>query len=424
MKKITVIGFGKIGQAVAANILRHGYSVTAIDIDQKLSELVRLGQYHANEPGLQEIISTHSKNGSLVITSDYGSAADSEAIIVSIPLLIDNSQHVADRPFLESMEKLAPFLSNGVVVIIETSIPVGFSREFVLPVLEKAGKKHGVDFWLAHSPERIKSGTMLQQLATVPKVIGGIDSQAASKAKDIYQSFFPASLLHVADSIEAAELLKLAGMIYRDVNIALSNQLAQFANAKNINFSDLVPLINTDGEANLLYPGIGVGGHCTPVYPYFLIENFRQAGLDFTLARQGRLVNNQMAAYAVSLVKDKVQKKNALILGLSFRPNVREDSLSTAYVLHEALVREGFTVKVHDTEFTPGEIQERGLIPATDIYATGSEVVFLVTMHREYHQIDAQKLSDAGVRYFVDGRNNMDKSKMIRAGIIYQGIGH
>src|SRR5690606_6634313 len=356
MKKITVIGFGKIGQAVAANILRHGYSVTAIDIDQKLGELVRLGQYHTNEPGLQEIISTHSKNGSLVITNDYGSAAESEAIIVSLPLLIDNSQHVADRPFLESMEKLAPFLSNGVVVIIETSIPVGFSREFVLPVLEKAGKKHGVDFWLAHSPERIKSGTMLQQLATVPKVIGGIDSEAALKAKDIYQSFFPANLLHVADSIEAAELLKLAGMIYRDVNIALSNQLAQFANAKNINFSDLVPLINTDGEANLLYPGIGVGGHCTPVYPYFLIENFRQSGLDFTLARQGRLVNNQMAAYAVSLVKDKVQKKNALILGLSFRPNVREDSLSTAYILHEALVREGFTVKVHDTEFTPGEI--------------------------------------------------------------------
>ena len=141
--------------------------------------------------------------------------------------------------------------------------------------------------------------------------------------------------MHRVESNEAAEMVKLAGMIYRDVNIALSNQFAQFANATGIHFADLIPLINTDREANLLQPGIGVGGHCTPVYPYFLIENFKQAGLDFTLASQSRSINDQMANYAVSLIKDKVRNKKALLLGLSFRPNVKEDALSTTYLLNE-----------------------------------------------------------------------------------------
>ena len=149
------------------------------------------------------------------------------------------------------------------------------------------------------------------------------------------------SCLHVTESIEAAEMVKLAGMIYRDFNIALSNQFAQFADAIGVHFADLIPLINTDKEADLLYPGIGVGGHCTPVYPYFLIENFKQAGLDFTLASQSRLINDQMPGYAVSLVKDKVKSKKALILGLSFRPNVKEDAVSTTYLLNDVLIKIG-----------------------------------------------------------------------------------
>ena len=179
-------------------------------------------------------------------------------------------------------------------------------------------KRHGADFLLAHSPERIKSGTMLEQLKQIPKIIGGVSKEATEKAFEIYEMFFDESLLYKVESIEAAEMIKLAGMIYRDVNIALSNQLAQFADSKGIHFTDLIPLINTDREAGLLQPGIGVGGHCTPVYPYFMIENFKQAGLDFTLARQSRLINDNMAEYAISSVKDKVKTKKALLLGFEF----------------------------------------------------------------------------------------------------------
>lgn len=424
MKRISVIGFGKIGQAVAANILEKGIAVTAIDTNPVLQDVFKNGIYKTSEPGLSDILVSGFNNNKLVITDDFSFIKGSDSIIVAIPLLIDKQKKILDEPFLEAMKKIAPFTENKVVIVIETSVPVGFGRNSVVPAIESQGKKHGTDFLLAHSPERIKSGTMLEQLLQIPKVIGGVSKEATDKTHEIYQHFFGKELLHRVENIEAAEVLKLAGMIYRDVNIALSNQLAQFADIAGVDFADLISLINTDKEANLLQPGIGVGGHCTPVYPYFLIENFKQAGLDFTLASQSRLINNQMADYAVSLIKDKVKNKRALMLGLSFRPNVKEDALSTTYLLNDVLLKTGFEVWLHDVEFSEKEIKEKGFNAAENIYDNGSEVVFLVTMHGEYSQIDFEKLADSGVRYFVDGRNNIDRNKVQKAGIKYIGIGH
>ena len=423
MRRISVIGFGKIGQAVAANILQQDISITAIDTNPDLQKLFKSGTYYTNEPGLNEILTLAYQDNKLVISDDFSLTKDSDAIIIAIPLLIDHEKKILDNPFLGAMREMAPFLSNKAVIVIETSVPVGFGRNHVVPAIESMRKMHGTDFLLAHSPERIKSGTMLEQLLLIPKIIGGISNEATDKAFQIYQWFFKEELLHRVESIEAAEMVKLAGMIYRDVNIALSNQFAQFANAAGIHFADLIPLINTDREANLLQPGIGVGGHCTPVYPYFLIENFKQAGLDFTLARQSRSINDSMAAYAVSLIKDKVKNKKALLLGLSFRPNVKEDALSTTYLLSEVLIRSGFEVWVHDVEFSEEEITAKEFNAVADIYSSNAEVVFLVTMHKEYNQLDFQKLSGKGVKYFIDGRNNIDAKKVEMAGIQYIGIG-
>lgn len=423
MRRISVIGFGKIGQAVAANILQQDIVITAIDTNPALHDVFERGTYHTNEPGLNEILNNAYSNKRLVITGDFAAVSGSDAVIIAIPLLVDGKKNLLDAPFLDAMGQLAPHLASQMVLIIETSVPVGFARKSVVPSIEAAGKIHGVDFLLAHSPERIKSGTMLEQLLLIPKVIGGISTDATEKALQVYRWFFRDELLHPVESIEAAEMIKLAGMIYRDVNIALSNQFAQFAQAEGIHFADLIPLINTDREANLLQPGIGVGGHCTPVYPYFLIENFKNAGLDFTLARESRSVNDGMAAFAMSLIDNKVLHKKALLLGLSFRPNVKEDAFSTTYLLEKELSRSGFQVLVDDIEFSAEEIEQRGLVPAGDIYNTGAEVLFLVTMHAEYHELDFHKLSASGVKYFIDGRNNIERQKVTAAGIEYFGIG-
>jgi len=424
MRRISIIGFGKIGQAIAANILKQDIHVTAIDTNPELKKIFKNEQYDTKEPQLKDILIFAYKNNRLVIADDFSLVKGCDAIIISLPFLIDNQKKMLDELFLRTIKDVAVFTENKTVIIIETSVPVGFGRNSVVPAIESQGKLHGRDFLLAHSPERIKSGTMLEQLSQIPKVIGGVSQEATDKAYEIYQWFFDKKILHCVESIEAAEMLKLAGMIYRDVNIALSNQLARFANAANIDFANLVSLINTDREANLLQPGIGVGGHCTPVYPYFLIENFKQAGLDFTLAQQSRMINDGMAEYAVSLIKEKVKKKKAVLLGLCFRPNVKEDALSTTYLLHDVLLKSGFEVLVHDVEFSEDELKEKGLNVAASIYDNDAEVVFLVTMHKEYQQLDFDKLARNGVKFFVDGRNNIDKTKVGNAGIEYIGIGH
>ena len=423
MKKISVVGFGKIGQAIVANMLKNGIQVVAVDINPQLHQVFAEGQYETNEPGLAEVLTSSFSSGQLIVTNDFSLVHDSAAVIVAIPLLVDQQKNILDQPFLNCFRELAPHFSQNVLIVIETSIPVGYGRDIVVPAIESTGKKHGTDFLLVHSPERIKSGTMLEQLLRTPKVIGGVSAQATEKALEIYQWFFDRSLIHIVDSIEAAEMVKLAGMAYRDVNIALSNRLATFANRIGVNFADLIPLINTDGEAHMLQPGIGVGGHCTPVYPYFLINNFRQAGLDFDLATKSRVINDEMAAYAVSMAMPHVSVKKALILGLSFRPNIKEDTFSTSYLLRDALQKNGFDIMLHDTEFTSPELEKKGFTAASNVYDTGAEAVFIVTMHNEYKQLDFTRLYASGARVLIDGRNQINKQEVEQAGIRYIGFG-
>jgi len=421
MKTIAIIGFGKIGQAIAANALRHDCRVIAVDTDPVIGERFNGNVFVTNEPEVQPVLTEAFRTGRLHVRQSLNDSQP-EAVIISIPLSVDADKKTIDGPFLKCFQQLIPFCNNNILIVVETSVPVGYCRNTLLPVLEAGGKKHGVDFLLAHSPERIKSGTMLKQLETVPKIIGGITPGATEACISLYRSLLNDALLHRVESIEAAEMLKLAGMIYRDLNIALSNQLAMFARQAGIDFASLIPLINTDNEANLLQPGIGVGGHCTPVYPYFLIDNFSKAGLDFSLAKMGRQINDSMAAFAITLIRDKIKRKAALILGLSFRPDIKEDANSVGASLYALLKQEGFDVRIHDAAFTEQEIEAKGM-RFEKLYDTRAEVLFLVTMHREYKSLDFAKLAANGVRYVVDGRNAFSREKTEAAGITYLGIG-
>ncbi|HMR93684.1 MAG TPA: nucleotide sugar dehydrogenase [Chitinophagaceae bacterium] len=425
MKRIAIAGFGKIGQALAANMLRHTDEVVinAIDNNAQLVAAFEDGSWDTGEPGVKEILQEALQKSRLSVSSSYQCVADCAAVIVAIPLLVGKSYELLDQDFKNCIREIASLVQHKCTIIMETSVPVGYCRQQILPVLEEQGKEHGRDFWLAYSPERIKSGSMLLQLTAIPKIIGGISREAGEAAMKLYAPFFPSAEVVLTESAEAAEMVKLAGMIYRDVNIALSNQLAIYSGAAGLPFTDLISLVNTDREANLLYPGIGVGGHCTPVYPYFLIENFRQQGLDFSLAKLGREINRDMPAYAVSLVKDRLRRKKALILGLGFRPDVKEDTLSVTYSLAALLAQEGIQVAVHDTVFSPAEIQAKGLAPVADIYSSDAEVIFLVTMHSQYRDIDFRKLKQQGVEYMVDGRNSLDRHQAEAAGLTVFGIG-
>lgn len=423
MQKISIVGFGKIGQAMAAHILRQGYQVAAIDNNAEQLDYYAANGFHSVEPGVEDIIQPALYTGHLQLSSDYAAVSGSAAIILCIPLLVDEQQQINKTPFLDCVQQLAPWLQQKVLLMVETSVPVGFCRKDIQPVLISAGKRHGTDYLLAASPERIKSGTMLEQLQTIPRALGGLDAEAGEAALKAYGHFFRSEQLILLPGTEAAEFMKLAGMVYRDVNIALSNQLAMFAQATGLDLVDLIPLINADREAALLQPGIGVGGHCTPVYPYFMMENFREAGLDFSLAAESRRINEAMAAFAWSLLKTHLHKKKVLILGLSFRPHVKEDALSVSYTLQKVLANENVSAQLHDPYYSPEEISAKGFDPCPDIYTTEAEAVILVTMHKMYSKIDWVAMKAKGVRFVLDGRNQLERAAIEKAGLQYTGIG-
>ncbi|MBO9659813.1 MAG: hypothetical protein J7527_13420, partial [Chitinophagaceae bacterium] len=185
MNTVSVIGFGKIGQAVAANMLLHGLTVVAVDTDERIADSFRENSFTTNEPGVLSVLSDAYSNGHLKIEESLeGQVID--AVIVCIPLAVDQNKKTIDAPFIKCFQELATHCDDRLLIIIETSVPVGYTRKVLLPVLEAAGKKHEVDFLLSYSPERIKSGTMLRQLEKIPKVIGGISSMATEANYGLY----------------------------------------------------------------------------------------------------------------------------------------------------------------------------------------------------------------------------------------------
>ncbi|MDP3920827.1 MAG: nucleotide sugar dehydrogenase [Candidatus Omnitrophota bacterium] len=420
--KIAIIGFGRIGQALAAGMLARPLDVVAVDRSNDLVRSFKEGSFTSSEPGVKQALLRAFRAGRLTVSKDIAAVSQCRGVLVAIPLLVSSSRRILDRPVLKCMRDLAPHLSRGAVVAIETTVPVGFCRQQILPALEGSRKHHGRDFFLVHSPERIKSGTMLKQLRSNPKIVAGIDARASRKGAWLYRRFMRPAQIRMVPSLETAEMVKLAGMVYRDVNIALANELAKYSEQNGIAITDVVRHANTDGEAALLEAGVGVGGHCTPVYPYFLIEGFKKSGLRFRLAERSRLINDGMAEHIAARLKELGIRKT-LLLGLGFRPGVREDSFSPSYLLQKALKKRGIGVCLHDPLYTPEDIRKKNFLSHDDVYRQTPEALILVTGHSEYRRLRWKQLRRAGCKLFVDGRNIMDSSKIEKAGITYLGIG-
>jgi nucleotide sugar dehydrogenase len=261
----------------------------------------------------------------------------------------------------------------------------------------------------------------MKHLTTVPKIVGGISDSSAQRAAKFYAEYLGAPVINV-QTLEAAELVKLAGMIYRDVNIALANELAGYAEQAGVNFADVMRAANTDGEAYLLSPGIGVGGHCTPVYPHFALEDASMRGVPLNLTAEARRINNSQAAHSLDRLEEagaKLSGGRILVLGLGFRPEVKEHTLSTAFLLRDEALKRGAEVYLHDPLYASHEIEQHGFQPWDLANEEWPEIVILNTAHCAYADAEFSKWQERGVRYVVDGRNFWNHTRVTAAGLAY-----
>lgn len=423
--RIVVVGGGKIGLPLACSLAAHGAQVTVCDVDSELVDKVNAGRSPHLEPGLDERVGAAVANGRLSASRETAAAvAEAEGIVVIVDAKLTAESGIDYANLKAAAGAVAEGLRPGALVSFETTLPVGGCRDVLGPILETGGLTAGEDFHLVFSPERVKSNLIFEHLESTPKVVGGFDAASAAAGEAFYRSYLGVEVMNVG-SLESAEFVKLAGMVYRDVNIALANELATFAERAGIDFWPVQKAANTDGETFLLKPSIGVGGHCTPVYPYFLFEGAQALGAAQEIARLSRRVNEGQPARNLARLKaalGDLKGRRIHILGLAFRPSVREDSYSPAFALKELLEQEGARATIEDPVFSGAELRARGFAFA-DLETARPEGVILNTAHPEFRQPDFAAWQAAGVRVVLDGQALWDRGQAEGAGLTYLGVG-
>lgn len=422
--RVTVVGGGRMGLPLACMFGKRGAHVTVADINPSLVALIRAGECPYEEPGLPEFMRELHAAGRLDATTDTAAAASgSDAVVIIVPAHLTSERDIDLHILQAASADVGRGLRRGALVVYETTVTVGATRRSLIPALEQhSGLRAGQDFFVGYSPERVKANLVLERLDTTPKVVGGLDDASRLRAAALYRDFLGAPIDDVG-TLEAAEMTKLAGMLYRDVNIALANELAAFCERAGVDFERVRAAANRDGEASLLLPGIGVGGHCTPVYPYFLTRESRRLGMTQRISEAAREINDQQPARQLDRVAAAwrpLRGERVHVMGLGFRPGVKVDILSPAYALREHLLRCGAIATIEDPYFSEQELRDAGFVPGK---VTAAAVVVLNTAHPEFAKPDFAAWRQSGVEVVLDGRNLWGRGDVEAAGLRYFGIG-
>ena len=400
---VAVYGAGRVGCAIAASWLRASSRVVLADIDRaRVDRLNAKKDLFPDEPLVDETIHSALRDGSCSVTADTASAARSAGIvIIAVPVGLKDGS--ADLGHVRSAARdVARGLEKGALVCLETTVPVGTTRNVLGKELEDvSGMKAGRDFCLAYSPERISEGRAVRDIEdSYPKVVAGLDGQSLARIADAYSRVAKKGVVRMS-SIEAAEAEKIFEGIYRDVNIALANELSDYSEAAGIDYWEVMEAANSQPFCHLHRPGPGVGGACIPVYPRFVLQQGGRLPLISAARSAGDGRPAAVARKAVRLSGASKGSKVA-VLGLAFRADVADDRLSSTYGLAHALTRSGFKVTVHDPHVKGRGGPDFEFTDSVDEALDGAKLVVLATDHSMYRQMGLEGIrARAGAAAYV-----------------------
>lgn len=426
--KISVIGLGKLGLPLAVQFARMGHIVVGVDVNARTVELVNAGiEPFPGEHLLKTLLREQVEAGRLLAVTDAADAVpNSDAVVVVVPLYVDNQARPDFTMIDAATEAVGRNLTPGTLVSFETTLPIGTTRDRLTPILAKAsGLSAGRDFWVVFSPERVLTGRVFQDLRRYPKLVGGIDEASTKHGAQFYAQvleFDPRPDLArengawALGSAEEAEFAKLAETTFRDVNIALANQFAVYAENHGLDIFRVIEASNSQPYSHIHSPGIAVGGHCIPVYPQLYLSNDPDASIVST----ARLVNAAMPQKVVQRLQiglGTLHERKVLILGAAYRGGVKEAAFSGAFALQSALHSAGAKVLVHDPLFSSDELVRLGFTPFDR--GTTVSVAILQADHQVYREWTSADLP--GLSALVDGRNFLDPARW--SGIRFIRIG-
>ncbi|MEW4285813.1 nucleotide sugar dehydrogenase [Priestia koreensis] len=386
MKKICVIGLGYIGLPTAAIFAKAGYEIVGVDVNQKVVDSLNKGEIHIEEVGLPELVKEVVKSGNLRASLEPEKA---DVYIIAVPTPI-HADFTADVDYVVSATKrVAPYLEKGNVVIVESTIPPRTMDDVVAPIIREHGIDPEHDVAIAHCPERVLPGRILIELIENTRIVGGLTEEAATKAADVYRAVVTGDVIET--KAVTAEMSKLMENTFRDVNIALANELVKISSRLNVNAHEVIELANKHPRVNLHHPGPGVGGHCLAVDPYFIIE---KAQAESPLIQISRQINNSMPDFVydqVNRLTSELPTPKIAVFGLTYKGNIDDVRESPAIEIYEKLASNPrFNVVAHDPHVR--EEQVKFPLVSFEEAVQDANLVLVLTDHNEFKQMDTAEL--------------------------------
>ncbi|MFA4646588.1 nucleotide sugar dehydrogenase [Pyrococcus kukulkanii] len=412
--KISVLGLGYIGLPTALLFAASGHEVIGVDVNEEKVKMLNSGQLPFQEPGLKELFEKARSNFRASTKVE-----ESDVFLIAVPTPLDEHTKAADLKYVKSAaEMIWPHLQKGNLVILESTVPPRTTERILVPILEKSGLRAGTDFYVAHCPERAIPGRTLYEMVHNDRIIGGITRKSAELAKKLYSSFVKGNI-YLTDAT-TAEFVKLIENTYRDVNIALVNELAKIAEEYEINIWEAIELANRHPRVNLHKPGPGVGGHCIAIDPWFVIQDSSN-GKMIALARH---INDTMPNYVLRKIQEMlkdVKYPTITVLGVAYKGNVDDARETPALRFIKLAENAGFKVKVHDPFVKEFDYPLLSLEEAVK----DSDCLVVITDHDVFKFLDPESIGKLmRRRYVFDARNILDHERWHKAGFIVKVLGN
>jgi nucleotide sugar dehydrogenase len=426
-QKVAVIGLGYVGLPLACLCAEKDFEISGLELDEKKIFLIRQGKSPIKDHFVEEKLPRlHEK---IFVTNKPREALqNSGVIIIAVPTPMSKNKPdlSALKSALVSVEANLEYCQKKPLVIIESTVYPGTTVEVAKPILERNSLKAGIDFELGHCPERVDPGNKKFGIGNIPRVVCCTTREGSLRAKEFYSKIVDAEIT-VLDSIIAVEAVKVFENTFRDINIAYVNDLAKGFDRMGIDIKEVIRGASTKPFGFMpFYPGPGVGGHCIPKDPCYLIASSKKAGFTPKLLELARKINRSMPAYVVELVENSLKQKKLhlksqkiCVLGVAFKPEIDDIRESPAWPIISMLKEKKAALNIFDP-FVPGASTAKSIEDAV----SGCSCIVLCTQHMQFlEKITPEFLKSMGVRVVIDARNCLDKKGIIEKGILYKGIG-
>jgi nucleotide sugar dehydrogenase len=430
--RVCVIGIGRIGLPTALSFAKSGLETIGVDINKNLVDDINSGKFPLkDEPGYDEIFDTVIKNKKFsATTSIEDGVPNSNLILLSLPTPMDEN-NVPDYSALKTVaSQLSDILSPNSLVIVESTIEPGFIEDEMVPIISRSGRLNAEkNFFIGVCPENANPGEILHDFTNLPRLVGGINSDISKTIKSIYNFVFSVELVEMPNC-KTANAVKLTTNVFRDINIAFISELSLMFEKLGIDTNKVLEAARKKYNFQVHYPGAGVGGPCLPINSYQLLNTAKRIGSTLSIIESGRKINEKMPEHVVQLTSNAfkeyqkpIQGSNILILGISYKPNVKDIQLTPAEEIIKKLQNLGAIIHIYDPYFKSTTTFGIRIEDNVESIISNIDAAIIVTAHDEFKTMDISFFSRMRTPILIDTRGIIDPFSAKEKKLIFRGLG-